>query len=227
MYSLTCAVTGAERLTDAMVTYTWSKNGTLLSGQTMATLSFSPLTFSDAGSYTCQVTVTSSLLSGPISNISASPVSINNMCELYQSSHNRFARLILLSFSVPATVSLFLRGRLVTNNSYVDIDDIGEGDDGAALLCVTDLMHCCRGIDTPGLGGALGVWLYPNGTDVLLQESGDDFYRDRGRSVVRLNRRNNAISPTGLYCCEIPDASNTQQRVCANVGGYVHLFVIV
>ena len=156
MYSLTCAVTGAERLTDAMVTYTWSKNSTLLSGQTMATLSFSSLTFSDAGSYTCQATVTSSLLSGPISHTSASPVSIYPICELYQSSHNRFARLTLLSFSVPATVSLFLRGRLVASNSYVDIDDIGERDGGAALICVTDLTQCCRGIDTPDEVGALG-----------------------------------------------------------------------
>ena len=82
MYSLTCAVIGAESLTDAMVTYQWSKNGAAVLGQTMATLSFSPLTFSDAGSYTCRATVSSSLLGGPISSISASPVSINPMCEL-------------------------------------------------------------------------------------------------------------------------------------------------
>jgi hypothetical protein len=56
MYSLTCAITGAERLTGAVVIYQWFKNGGVVSGQTMATLSFSPLTFSDAGSYTCQAT---------------------------------------------------------------------------------------------------------------------------------------------------------------------------
>ena len=121
-------------------------------------------------------------------------------------------------------VYLSLRGIHATNNSYVDIDDIGEG---AALLCVTDLTQCCRGIDTPGEGGALGEWFYPNGTDVEIKDSGDDFCRNRGPSVVLLNHRNNAPFPTGLYCCEVPDASNTQQRVCANVGGYVHLFVIV
>ena len=98
VYSLTCAVTGAERLTDAMVTYTWSKNDALLSGQTMATLSFSSLTFSDAGSYTCQATVSSSLLGGPISPVSASPVSINPMCELYQSLYSTFARLITTKY---------------------------------------------------------------------------------------------------------------------------------
>ena len=56
-YSLTCsAVTEAEKLTDP-VTYQWFKNGEVVSNQTMATLSFPSLTFSDAGRYTCQVTV--------------------------------------------------------------------------------------------------------------------------------------------------------------------------
>ena len=78
MYSLTCTVTGAERLTDAdagaIVTYQWLKNGAVVSDQTMATLSFSPLTFSDAGSYTCQATVTSSLLSDPITTNSTNDI---------------------------------------------------------------------------------------------------------------------------------------------------------
>ena len=114
-------------------------------------------------------------------------------------------------------VYLSLRGRVYTSNYiYVDINDIGEGDDGA-LLCITDLMQCCRGNETGGRG-ALGEWFYPDGTAVGIQGSGDDFYRDRGPSVVRLNRRNTARSPTGQYCCDIPDTSNTQQRVCANVG---------
>ena len=84
MYSLTCTVTGAERLTQsdagAMVTYQWLKNGTVISGQTMATLSFSPLTFSDAGSYTCQATVTSSLLSDPITTASSNSENVRLTC---------------------------------------------------------------------------------------------------------------------------------------------------
>jgi hypothetical protein len=76
MYSLICTVTGAERLTGAMMTYQWLKNGAVISGQTMATLSFSPLTFSDAGSYTCQATVTSSLLSAPITTDPSNSLSV-------------------------------------------------------------------------------------------------------------------------------------------------------
>ena len=123
---------------------------------------------------------------------------------------------------------LSLRGRIyANNNSYIDIDDIGEGDDGAALLCVTNLIQCCRDEDTSDGVGALGVWLYPNRTDVQLKDSGDKFYHNRDRSIVRLNRRDNAISPTGLYCCKVPDASNTLQRIYANVGGYMYLLVII
>ena len=83
MYSLTCTVTGAEGLTDAgaMVTYQWLKNGAVVLDQTMATLSFSPLTFSDAGSYTCQATVTSSLLiSGTTTTAPSNSENIRLIC---------------------------------------------------------------------------------------------------------------------------------------------------
>ena len=82
IYSLTCTVTGSGRLTDAgaMVTYQWLENGVVVSGQTMATLSFSPLTFSDAGSYTCEATVTSSLLSAPITTPSSNSESVQLTC---------------------------------------------------------------------------------------------------------------------------------------------------
>ena len=82
MYSLTCTVIGAERLTDvgAMVTYQWHKNGAVVSDQTMATLSFSSLTFSDAGGYTCQATVISSLLSDPITTASSNSFIVGLTC---------------------------------------------------------------------------------------------------------------------------------------------------
>ena len=64
MYFLNCTITGADRLTNPMVFYGWFKNGIYMevSDQTMETLSFSSLTFSDAGRYSCQATVMSSLL---------------------------------------------------------------------------------------------------------------------------------------------------------------------
>ena len=61
MYYLICAVTGAESLIGSNITYQWFKDGSLVSGQTMDSLSFTSLTFSDAGGYTCEVTVVSNL----------------------------------------------------------------------------------------------------------------------------------------------------------------------
>ena len=81
MYSLTCTVTGAERLTGSTITYQWFKDGVMVSGQTMETFSFTPLSFSDAGRYTCQATVMSSLLSGPVTNTSSNSVNVTLTCE--------------------------------------------------------------------------------------------------------------------------------------------------
>ena len=81
MYSLTCAVTGAERLIGSTITYQWFKNGVVVSDQTMETLSFAPLTFTDAGGYTCEATVMSSLLSGPITTTRSSTADVTLTCE--------------------------------------------------------------------------------------------------------------------------------------------------
>ena len=81
MYSLTCTVTGAERLTGSTITYQWFKNGEIVSDQTMETLSFTPLAFSDAGEYTCEATIMSSLLSGPITTTRSTPLDITLVCK--------------------------------------------------------------------------------------------------------------------------------------------------
>ena len=51
--TLTCQVTGGETIT---TTYRWFRNGSPLSGQTSDTLSFSPLSQTDSGVYTCEGT---------------------------------------------------------------------------------------------------------------------------------------------------------------------------
>ena len=50
--------------------------------------------------------------------------------------------------------------------------------------------------------------------------SGPTFYRNRGSDdgTVNLNRVNtNVMSPTGLFCCVVSDATDVMQRVCASV----------
>ena len=98
-------------------------------------------------------------------------------------------------------VSFLFRGHLHGNNSIVTLTEIGEGD--SALLCITNSSDCCRGMHLSEMG-IKREWHYPDGTAVQGKDSGN-IYRNRDPSVVRLNRRNNVTSPTGIYRCEIPD----------------------
>ena len=113
--------------------------------------------------------------------------------------------------------SIGLRGKLYTNDSYILITNIGEGDEGA-LLCFTDLVQCCRNEYSPDESGALGKWFYPNGSDVGMYDDAEEFYTNRGPSRVRLNRRNDTTSPIGSFCCEVPDANFSNITLCANIG---------
>ena len=93
----------------------------------------------------------------------------------------------------------------------VFITDIGEfvftDNPGTSLVCVTSFVNteCCRGHDNPN-GGALGEWHFPDGTIVpgFSVDPNADFSRSGYTQQVRLNRRNNAMSPTGAYECRVP-----------------------
>ena len=111
-----------------------------------------------------------------------------------------------------AGVRFSLRGTTYQNNSFVTLEDIGEWDD--ALLCLTDNRMCCARAQVPG-GGILGDWYYPNGTGVANSGVMWEFYRNRGPSVVRLNRRRGGEN--GIYRCEIPDAAGVEQTMFIGV----------
>ena len=102
-----------------------------------------------------------------------------------------------------------LNGTRYCNNSVVMITDIGMDDD-KSLLCFTNNDDCCRRLDDTINGMATGEWYFPNnGPAVGIEGEGGDFYRNRGHRVVRLHRRNNAMSPTGAFCCEILGINGT------------------
>ena len=142
------------------------------------------------------------------------------------------------SFSGAGDVRFALNGTIYQNNSLVALEDIGE--DGDALLCVTNNTMCCGRAQVPH-GRILGEWFYPNGTKVpnrlinILYHSrlvNDryfidrqviiwEFYRNRGQSVVRLHRRRGGVP--GIYHCVIPDTAGVNQTIyigvyTANVG---------
>ena len=114
-------------------------------------------------------------------------------------------------------VRFSLRGTTYQNNSLVTLEDIGESDD--ALLCVTDNTACCARDQSPGMV-VLGYWYYPNGTGVanafvVPPDVQWDFYRNRGQSVVRMNRRRGGVN--GIYRCEIPDTTGVGQTIYIGV----------
>ena len=65
-FSLTCQVSGTGNLNSPTLTYQWWQNGRVVSGQEGDTLSLPLLTLSDAGEYTCSVSVSSSSLSSTV-----------------------------------------------------------------------------------------------------------------------------------------------------------------
>jgi hypothetical protein len=88
------------------------------------------------------------------------------------------------------------------------ITDIGMFTDpsnpGTSLVCRTEHINtqCCRGGD----GGNVGHWFYPDGSQTprFGIAPNANFSRSGFTQQVRLNRRNNATSPTGSYECRVP-----------------------
>ena len=97
---------------------------------------------------------------------------------------------------------------IIANSSNISTTAIGERDD-EALLCFTDLNHCCSGADEHTLGG----WYFPNKFAVGDRHSGNGLYLSRGPSVLRLHRKNDVTMPVGVFRCLIPDASGITQNV--------------
>ena len=74
-----------------------------------------------------------------------------------------------------------------------------------------------------------GEWYYPDGSRVPIVGERALFYRTRrDDGLVLLHRRNHNIitaSSTGLFCCELPDATDVTRTLCigllptGNIGG--------
>ena len=106
-------------------------------------------------------------------------------------------------------------GAGLPNHSYVDLGTVGIR---TSVWCRTDLGTCCRNED----GLHRGQWYFPDG--VALQANKDIFVVEE-QQRVELRRANNAISPTGIYRCEIPtnavhDDTDISVRATVYVGLY-------
>ena len=108
---------------------------------------------------------------------------------------------------------LSLNGRIIPNNSYVTISDIGTSND-SALLCHTN---------RPASGGnSGGNWYSPVGTRVLgvYERNGvKGLVRNRAPMMVRLFKKTINASPLeGIYQCVINDFEKVEHTL--NVGIY-------
>ena len=73
-------------------------------------------------------------------------------------------------------------------------------------------MPCCATIEDRA-----GEWFFPNNywNTVPSLCGATTFYRTRGDDgTVNLNRLNtNVLMPTGVFCCEVPDATGVTQNI--------------
>ena len=127
-----------------------------------------------------------------------------------------FYHCTLLLLLLTAGVHISLRGMNLSNNSVVFLDEIGDQTikNGSELQCITDRELCCRYPYTAG------QWFFPNGSKVPVKVEATGLYKNRGYAgTVNLNRPNTTVtSPTGLFCCILPDAQGINQMLCVNIG---------
>ena len=110
-------------------------------------------------------------------------------------------------------------GQTLANHSYVDLSLVGDASDN--VVCHTDLITCCTGVQ----GSHRGDWYFPNGNRLQFSSEGGDIFEFRDAQGVDLRRRNSATSPVGIYRCEIPtiavhDDDDTSVRDTVYVGLY-------
>ena len=107
---------------------------------------------------------------------------------------------------------------------------MGDAEDGGdSVQCHTDLTTCC----TSGIAnsGDRPDWYFPDGNGVGFSSGGDDIYQRRGSQRIDLRRRNNVLTPSGIYHCEIPtddgDGGFMRETVYVGIygtGGNKHMF---
>ena len=108
-------------------------------------------------------------------------------------------------------------GAGLPNHSYVDLETVGISD-STSVWCHTDLMTCCRIND----GLHRGQWYFPDGVALQTREY---IYMAEERQRVELRRANSAISPTGIYRCEIPtNAVHNDTDISVRATVYVGLY---
>ena len=109
-----------------------------------------------------------------------------------------------------------------TSGRVFSLEDIGELPDPHessdlvnVLVCSTDRSPCCK---TPP--NRFGEWKH-NGTTIGTRGGGGDYFRTRDDNQqihLSLRTMNSGNPPTGMFCCELPDANDDLQTECVVIG---------
>ena len=92
--------------------------------------------------------------------------------------------------------------------------DIGSSLFMSALFCLTPSLECCSDSETPNAASVTREWYLPDGTQV--SSVGTVFSREQVSSAVALYR-SGGTSLSGVFGCEIPDASGTSQNIYVGI----------
>ena len=159
-----------------------------------------------------------------------------------QQTGNKQRALILTVKYATVYVGVYLRlkGRTNFTDSLIPIHEIGittneithpniDEAENNGLQCVTDKPNCCR----VGSRIRIGEWYFPDGTRVPILDHGSNratsFFRNRGNndSTVNLNRVSSDVaSPTGQFCCRVPDSMDRNQTVCVNISEPLNIILV-
>jgi hypothetical protein len=142
-YTLTCQVTGGGTMTP---TYRWFRDGSPLTGQTSATLSFSPLREIDSGVYTCEGTRNS------ITVTSGTGIMITVAGELILSNYY----FLICTLSAPTLSAVITTSGSPNEGQSYSLTCAVSGDE---LLAPTD-----RKFQWDRVGGMEGISREPDGT---------------------------------------------------------------
>ena len=97
---------------------------------------------------------------------------------------------------------------LITNISADGDSDISLHSE--PLICFTDKLDCCQ-------TNHLGEWYLPDGSFASQNESFLVTRRDDGTVLLRRSK-DEVLSPTGSFCCSVPNSFDVIQNACINVG---------
>ena len=107
------------------------------------------------------------------------------------------------------------------NHAYVNLTTVGGdiGDPGDTVRCHSDLTTCC----TNSQGVHRGSWFFPDGEELPFASTSDDIVMDREPQEVHILRRNNAMSPSGIYRCDIETVPVNDNDVATITGETVYV----